>query len=305
MSKKISCRLITASTVLTLASVSLTSCDSGPVNTAGSANFELGNRYDAALLAANSTDIVVMPNFLLSGDTFTHDVFFDFSFAGDLGEFSVGFEATDAPIEVNSVGQISVTTVGQTSNPVAYIYDGPSATFEIAEQNAFSTTDSDEVIRNRFEISTEAFGNNEFAQGGSLSTAITGDVDSAESQAIIEAAIESLGINALTGGDTFGEIFGISDTGVRVLFRRTISYVPTSTNADLLSTGIISGNVTFDDEIVAIVVLAPHDGRGEVLGLDPTIANFVNLEVVDYDGINRQNSISIGTFSLDLGTNTF
>ena len=89
------------------------------------------------------------------------------------------------------------------------------------------------------------------------------------------------------------------------MFRRTISYVPTSTNADLLSTGIISGNVTFDDEIVAIVVLAPHDGRGEVLGLDPTIANFVNLEVVDYDGINRQNSISIGTFSLDLGTNTF
>ena len=57
MSKKFPIKMIALSSLLATPFVLLTSCDSGPVNTGGESDFDLGTRFDADTLAASAGEI--------------------------------------------------------------------------------------------------------------------------------------------------------------------------------------------------------------------------------------------------------
>ncbi|MGJ8655550.1 MAG: hypothetical protein ACSHX6_03790 [Akkermansiaceae bacterium] len=306
MSKKIPLTLATASAMMAIPFLGLTSCDSGPVDTGGASSFDLGNRYDEETLTANAGAVVEMPQFLLEGDAFTHDVIVSDLFIGDLTEYGLGFQAGDDPIIVDSAGQISNAEGDSLTPNVDYIYEPDTGSFRLSEQNSFQANLGAEAIRNTFEEKMEEIEAVPFAQIGSLAQAIAGNFTSEEAARIYEVAIESIGLIASDGGTLSFATFGgeiVTDTTVRIF--RNITYTPTSTNSTLLETGQISGTVTITDSIINIRVLLPHDGRGRVLALEPSGATSVNGVIVDYSGIITNTVSHFGTFTLDLGQDAF
>ncbi len=304
MSKNIT-SLLTASAMMAIPLLSLTSCDSEPPNTGGSSTFELGNRYDQDTLAVNPAGTVEMPAFLLQGDSFTHNVVVVDPLRIEYGQ---GFQASDPAIIVDGAGQISTAEGDSLSVNVGYIYEPDSGSFALSEQNSFPANFGNEAIRDDFENRMEAIENVPFAQIGSLAEAISGQFTGDEAARIYEVAIESIGLISSDVGPTSiftlgGEI--VTNTTVRI--RRRIAYEPTSTNGTLLSTGEITGNVTITDTYVDVRVLLPHDNRGRVLALEPTtaITNILTGNIIEYNGIITYVESHVGTFNLTLNSSAF
>lgn len=295
--------LVVASAMMALPFLTLSSCDSGAPDNSGESDFDLGTRFDEEALIANSGATVVMPQFLLQGDVFTHNVSISDSLRAEYGS---GFQASDPPIIVDGAGQISTAEGGSTTENVSYIYEPDNGSFNLSEQNSFQANLGDEAIRDNFENRLEAIENVPFAQVGSLADAVAGNFTGAEASRIYEVAIESTGLIASDAGPRSrvtlaGET--VTDTSVRI--ERRISYVPTSTNGELLASGVISGNVIITDTYVDVRVLLPHDNRGRVVALEPTTVIRVDGEPVEYDGIVSSVESHVGTFTLNLNSNAF
>ncbi len=312
MSKKIHLTLAAASAMMAIPFLGLTSCDSGPVNTGGASSFELGTRFDADELVANAADTVVMPPFLLEGDSFTHSVNFT-SFplvANPTGEYGQGFLDGDAPIVVNSSGQISNSEGDSLANNVSYIYDPDTTSFSLSEQNAFGGL-TGEALRDNFENRLDVIRNLDFAQGGSVADFMNTNSTTAEAQIAYEAAMESIGLVASDTGLFFPLNFflfqlpGTTYTGNTVRLNRVINYAPQSSNATLLATGQITGTVTITDTYANVQILAAHDNRGPVLALEPSNFITVNGFIVEYNGLQTIVETYTGPFTLDLATDAF
>lgn len=293
MSKKLPFKILAMSTMIALPLIGLTSCDSGEIDNADSSAFDLGARYDEAELQASPASTAVMPQFLLAGDTFLHNV----PFGGIVQEYGLGFQDSDGEIIVDSAGQISTIEGDSVTPNTGYIYDPDNLGFVLQEQNAFPGNFTVEGIRNNFEARMEAIELVPFAQIGSLADAILGDFTSAEASRIYEVAVESIGLVGSDRGQfSFATLGGENLTDATVRISRTITYAPSSTNATLLSTGQIRGTVTIEDEIVNLRVLLPHDGRGRVLALEPASAVRNNNTIVDYNGIVVNTVRNSGSF---------
>jgi len=225
--------LIAASAMMAIPFLALNSCDSGPVDTDGESNFELGARYDQATLEANTGGTAEMPQFLLQGDSFTHDVAFGFTdfTTGEnlLEEYGQGFQASDPAIIVDSAGQVSNAEGDSLTKNVNYIFEPDSSSLTLSEQNSFPANLGDEAIRAYFENRMEAIEDVPFAQIGSLAEAIAGNFSSEEAARIYEVAIESIGLIAADQGEvgSFGSGLGQITTGASVRIGRTIRYQPT------------------------------------------------------------------------------
>jgi len=309
MYKKSLFNLTTVSAIVVMPFLSLTSCDSsGPLDTGGESDFsDLFNRLDA--LSENPDAIAEMPEFLLEGDTFEHDVIFDgtgdFFVDGNIvsDEYGRGFQAGDAPIVVNSAGQISNTEGDSLTDNVSYIYQPGQSRFTLAAQNTI--TGGTEEIRNIFETLLISIRDSGGDEEGSLSSAIRtfagGGQNSGLANRTLELAIESTGLIASDSGAIFSTAFrGENPTTTTVRLARSIEYTPTSTNQEVLDTGEISGTVEIVDRYVAVAVLDEYDGRGNVVALEATTIITVNGDIIDYDGIFDEVQTHTGTFTLSL-----
>ena len=316
--------MITLSSLLATPFVLLTSCDSGPVNTGGESDFDLGTRFDADTLAASSGEKAEMPPFLLEGDSFEHDVNFVFptlvvnSFSPFLPEefldvateeYGRGFQFGDPAIIVNAAGQISNTEGEGVTDNVNYIYDPDTFSFSLTEQNSFPAL-GETALRQDFEAQLEAIENVALGGAGSLASIIEDggtDINSPESSNIIEAAIESIGLVASDQGaiSTLNPPQTRS-TNVTARIDRTIRYEPTSTNAELMEFGEITGNVFIEDTIGDVVVIN-FDERNDVVSFNAdTFTFFVNTgNVASFIGIDETVITYAGTFTykLDGGDN--
>jgi len=309
MYRKFSLSIVATSSLLVIPFLGLTSCDSGPVNTGGSSNFELGTRFDLAELTADSNAIAVMPTFLLQGDSFTHNV--PFILDPNVSEYDRGFQAADPPIIVDSSGQISNAEGESTTNNVNYIYDGVNA-FDISEQNSFIAT-AGEALRGQFEEVTQnivAASNED--QDNSFANLVLNNQSNANASRVYRVGLEGAGIIGSEAGIVLSTDFftgtNSNVTQLNVRTNRRIVYEPDSTNATLMATGQISGNVTIIDTYANTSILDEDGGRGFLLGLQPEFAVFQsptsNL-VVDHDGIVGSTISHQGRFTLTLGVDAF
>jgi len=316
MSKKISLNLVAASTILAVPFLGLNSCDSGPVDTSGESDFDLGTRFDGALLSANPTGIAEMPQFLLAGDTFVHAVDFtspvnvnnrfltilpDQFLAGVTEEYGRGFQFGDPAIVVNASGQISNTEGEGVTDNVNYIYDPDSASFRLTEQNSF-VAGGEDAQREEFEDATEAIENANFAGRESLAEAFTENLLGADTNDVFEAAIESIGLVA----SDQGSISTLNPpqtrpTNTTARIARTIRYIPSSTNAQLIANGEITGTVQIIDTI-ADVVLINFDERGNILSFNADNATIlINTgRVIDFIDIDQTVITYEGPFTYSL-----
>ncbi len=301
MSKKRSFKIAAVTSLMALPLFTLTSCDSGEVDYGGSGSFDLGARYDEDELLANPTLAVTMPEFLLAGDAFTHDV----PFTQDImsSEYGSSFQSTDPAIVVNSAGQIATAEGDSVTENTGYIYDPDHASFNLEEQNSFPANFTTEEIRDDFENRMEAIELVPFAQVGSLAEALAGDFTSVEAARVYEVAVESVGLIGSDQGEIFSALFPLSTfggeflTGATARISRSIQYNPTTTNAEFIATGQIEGNVDIIDVIINLRVLLEHDGRGRVLALEPTEVIRNSGVIVEYNGIFTWTYTHTGTFT--------
>jgi len=318
MSKKNQITLATASVVIAIPFLGLTSCDSGEVNTEGVGSFELGDRFDEEELTLNSTATAEVPRFFLEGDSFTFDIdFADIDPAVE--EYGRGFTAADDPIVIDGSGQFSNAEGQSVTDNVLYLYDGSE--FNIAIQNSFvASATNDDAIRDEFEEFTANFSDLGEDFGSTLINLLEDfNVSQAASETYV-AVIETGGFigsanGALSISNNFFAANGIlAPTQATVRLDRVISFVPTSTNADLLATNQISGNVIITDTYSTISIANPGDNDLNFLTLEPEATlefisfdgfnNFFDLDN-QFEGINQSIIAHDGTFTLTLSSDVF
>lgn len=278
----------------------LANCD-GPAPRTAADDLSLDARYDVAELSANSTDTVLMPSFLEVSDIITHNLS---ASTDELGPIFVNEIHSNQGLSVNSIGQLFTTEGAITAPTIVHNYETTSdrtiGIFSLSPNNGWASTVQDSVVEADFNDRIAALVAAGAGSADSLHEALNNSArtDTELTPALMNA-IGSLSLVASENAD-IDHLTPHPDqyvTQVLVLRHRDISYTPTSTNADLLNSNIISGTFVMTESYMHVVIVNDDTGLNRVI-FDPDA--FPSGDSGSFSKIDTEIATSGGSFTIQI-----
>jgi hypothetical protein len=293
---------IILASILTIFTPVFTACDSSTPLNSGAPGLNLNNRYNSQFLTDNSGDIAQMPSNLTSGDILTLT-----PTSEDFTINNVNFPRSEG----ESAGVIRPIDSGSVSiEGLRYLYARVSGD---GRESSLNLAANDRTLGPVFDRGMSELASTGAGVGGALSTVLTTSkypIDSAdifnltgsEKEAIREAvrslgyvAVDMPNANAIGRGSLNGSV-QVDVDNIVVLFDRKMNFVVTSTNAEILATGEVTGTFDVEDSYYDLALAAdPGDAFYRVIiARIPTFSDNLQVQTIK--------PLAEGTFVLKLSS---